>query len=102
MNIKGIFFSTVLLSIFPQMSGAQRMFKEMTYSKEKTVFRLNAPDKVLLRLYSSGNAGSAFKTLKMKNTRDGVWEATVKGNLDGKFYTFDTGHGECPGLFPRQ
>ncbi len=99
MSIKGIFFSTVLLSVFPQISSAQSVFKEMIYSKEKTVFRLNAPNKVLLRLYSSENAERAYKTLKMKNTNDGVWEATVKGNLDGKFYTFDTGNGECPGLF---
>ena len=39
--------------------------------------------------------------VKMKSKGDGVWEAVVKGNLNGLFYTFDTGNGECPGLFAK-
>lgn len=37
----------------------------------------------------------------MKNAGGNKWQATVKGDLKGKFYTFDTGNGECPGLFAK-
>ncbi len=32
---------------------------------------------------------------------DECWEATVKGDLKGKFYTFDIGKGETPGTFAK-
>ena len=32
---------------------------------------------------------------------DERWEATVKGDLKGKFYTFDIGKGETPGTFAK-
>ena len=101
MKLKSIFLSTILSSILPQAMTAQETFQEMTYTKDYTVFRLNAPKEATLRLYSTGNDGKAFKTVKMKNTANGLWEAKVKGNLRGKFYTFDTGNGECPGLFAK-
>ena len=37
----------------------------------------------------------------MKKAEDGLWRAEVKGDISGKFYTFDTGNGECPGLFAK-
>ncbi len=101
MKIQSIFLSSLLVSILPQAIEAQNTFQEMTYSKENTTFRLNAPEKPTLRIYTSSDAVKAFKAVKMKQVTAGVWEATVKGNLDGKFYTFDTGHGECPGLFAK-
>ena len=101
MKLKSIFLSTILSSILPQAMTAQETFQEMTYTKDYTVFRLNAPKEATLRLYSTGNDGKAFKTVKMKSTANGQWEAKVKGNLRGKFYTFDTGNGECPGLFAK-
>lgn len=30
-----------------------------------------------------------------------VWTKTVRGNLKGKFYTFDIGKGETPGVFAK-
>ena len=101
MKLKSIFLSTILSSILPQAMTAQETFQEMTYTKDYTVFRLNAPKEATLRLYSTGNDGKAFKRVKMKSTANGQWEAKVKGNLRGKFYTFDTGNGECPGLFAK-
>lgn len=37
----------------------------------------------------------------MKSVGKDRWEATVKGDLKGKFYTFDMGKGECPGTFAK-
>lgn len=37
----------------------------------------------------------------MKASGENRWEATVKGDLKGKFYTFDIGKGETPGVFAK-
>jgi len=44
--------------------------------------------------------GKALKTQKM-TYQDGLWTAVVKGDLMGRFYTFDMGRGECPGVFAK-
>lgn len=56
---------------------------------------------VLLRLYDNGEDGQPIKTVKMKKDGENHWKATVKGDWMGKFYTFDTGHGETPGVFAK-
>ena len=69
-------------------------FDEMTYSPEKTTFKLFAPadaKSVKVRIYRGGLGGKALKTIKMQYV-DGLWMATVKGDLLGRFYTFDMGH----------
>jgi pullulanase len=79
-------------------------FDEMTYTPEATTFKLFAPDnakKVTLRIYQDGLGAKALKTVKMSHTGHELWTATVKGNLMGKFYTFDMGNGECPGVFAK-
>ena len=79
-------------------------FKEMDYTPEATTFRLFAPDnakKVTLRLYSQGQDGKALKTVRMQKAGNDLWTATVKGDLMGRFYTFDIGRGECPGVFAK-
>ena len=79
-------------------------FDEVTYSPEATTFKLFAPDKakkVTVRIYQNGLGGKALKTVKMMKVGHDLWQATVKGNLIGKFYTFDMGNGECPGVFAK-
>ena len=69
-------------------------FKEVTYSPEKTVFTLFAPNdakKVVVRIYDEGLGGQALKTVQMSRTGTDQWQTTVKGDLMGKFYTFDVG-----------
>ena len=39
--------------------------------------------------------------MKLTPSGDNTWTATVKGDLKGKFYTFDIGHGETPGVFAK-
>ena len=80
-----------------------QFINEVQYSPEQTRFALFAPEDakaVKLRLYRDGQGGKALQTIKMEY-RDGRWRATVKGDLRGRFYTFDTGHGETPGVFAK-
>ena len=105
MRIEKLIFAALTATILPTALKAQQTFNEMMYSKEKTMFVLNAPtagkSSVTIRLYKDGQGGKAYKTLKMKKMGDERWEATVKGDLKGKFYTFDIGKGETPGTFAK-
>ena len=77
---------------------------EVKYSPEKTTFRLFAPKDakaVTLRIYADGQGGEPLKVVEMAFSSPGVYTATVDGDLKGKFYTFDTGRGECPGVFAK-
>lgn len=101
MKLPTIIFSTLFATIIPQAISAQSIFNEVSCSDNKTVFRLHAPTKSTLRIYNDGISGKAVKTVKMKKVDNDLWQAEVKGNLKGKFYTFDSGNGECPGLFAK-
>ena len=101
MKLSTIILSTLLATALPQTISAQGIFNEMLYAKDKTVFTLNSPDKPTLRLYDNGTDGKAIKAIRMKKAEDGLWRAEVKDDISGKFYTFDTGNGECPGLFAK-
>ncbi len=85
--------------------GGAFTFNEMECQPEQTTFRLFAPwtaKSVKVRIYKDGQGGKALKTVSMKRAEaQDVWTATVKGNLMGRFYTFDTGHGETPGVFAK-
>ena len=78
-------------------------FQEVSYTPERTVFQLFAPadaKSVKVRIYRDGLGGKALKTVKMTRQGD-IWTAEVKGDLKGRFYTFDMGRGECPGVFAK-
>lgn len=119
MNKQLFIAAALVMTLAPQKIEAQS-FNEMVYSAVQTVFHLNAPTSsevdattgasqqtsamkpsVKLRIYDSGQGGKAVKTVKMKAESQNRWTATIKGDLSGKFYTFDTGHGETPGTFAR-
>ena len=103
--MKKLIFAGLLSLLFPRFATAQtQTFQEVSYSPEKTVFTLFAPNdakKVVVRIYQEGFGGKALKTVKMSRTANEQWQTTVKGNLMGKFYTFDMGMGECPGVFAK-
>ena len=97
----------ILLSLFMLISVAASAqdfsFNEMTYSPEATTFRLFAPataKRVVVRIYKNGIGGKALQSVKMQYA-GGLWTATVKGDIMGRFYTFDIGRGECPGVFAK-
>lgn len=85
-------------------AAAQRQFDEMSYTPAATYFKLTAPDDasgVTVRLYDAGQGGEATASLSLKRTATDTWTGTFDGNLAGKFYTFDAGHGETPGVFAK-
>ena len=106
-KMKKLIFAGLLSLLFPRFAAAQtqtQTFQEVSYSPEKTVFTLFAPNdakKVVVRIYQEGLGGKALKTIKMTRTANEQWQTTVKGDLMGKFYTFDMGKGECPGVFAK-
>ena len=101
--IKRMVLLTLCIMNYELCIGQDFSFNEMTYSPEATTFRLFAPataKKVMVRIYKDGIGGKALKTVKMTYA-GGLWTATVKGDLMGRFYTFDMGRGECPGVFAK-
>ena len=93
-------------------------FNEMAYTPEQTTFQLFAPagaKSVKVRIYKDGLGGKPLKTVRMtlntsqnshesqgpQSSQPPIWSATVKGDLLGRYYTFDTGHGETPGVFAK-
>lgn len=113
------FASPVKSSGGEMLSGNNgRLFDEVVYSAGQTVFNLNAPTTgndmprnsakqkkskpyATLRIYRDGESGKAFKTVKMKQNGENRWTATIKGDLKGKFYTFDVSRGETAGVFAK-
>lgn len=63
--------------------------------------QIDKKKQVDIHIYEDGQGGKAIKTIKMKASGENRWEATVKGDLKGKFYTFDIGKGETPGVFAK-
>ena len=86
---------------YPVREGA---LDEMVYSPEKTTFSLWSPaaDSVRLRLYAEGLGGEALEEAAMRRGKDGTWTCCVRGDLQGKFYTFQVNDmEETPGIFAK-
>lgn len=130
MQLKSIFLTALVAIGVGHKIGAQSLFDEVVYSASQTEFHLNSPtsakslsgslasnatgadgltgastpakpQQVLVRIYEDGIGGKPVKTVRMKKDGENRWKAVVKGNLDGKFYTFDCGYGETPGVFAK-
>ena len=79
----------------------------VTYTPAASEFSIETNDdaqQVRLRIYNEGIGGKAVKTVAMRRTGGNLWTATVKGDLQGRFYTFDVKYGgkwrgECPGIW---
>jgi pullulanase len=108
MTTKNLFI-TSLIALFVTQSAHAQQFNELTYTPEKSTFNLFAPNtakKVVVRIYDNGIGGKPVRTVKMKRFADNDWTASVKGNLKGKFYTFDISGDkkswrETPGVFAK-
>ena len=89
--------------------SAQTTFDELTYTKEVSSFKLNAPSKaksVKVNIYNKGVGGEVLKTVRMKRTGTDQWTADIPGDLKGLFYTFQVQTGkkamqETPGVFAK-
>ena len=102
--MKKLLFAGLLSLFTARVAVAQDFdFNEMEYTPHQTTFQLFAPPtakSVKVRIYKDGQGGKPLKTVGMKREGD-IWTATVKGDLMGRFYTFDTGLGETPGVFAK-
>ncbi|MGN0208971.1 MAG: type I pullulanase, partial [Paludibacteraceae bacterium] len=86
---------------YPVREGA---LDEMVYTPQKTIFSLWSPaaDSVWLRLYAEGLGGEAQEAVAMRRGKDGTWTCSVRGDLQGKFYTFQVDDmEETPGIFAK-
>ena len=101
MKSKYSIITLMVTFLFTLTAQAQNVFNEVSYSPKQTTFKLNAPKKPTLRIYEAGRGGKVEKKIKMKQTSENVWETTISGDLKGKFYTFDIGRGETPGVFAK-
>ena len=101
--MKNFVFAMLLSFILFPLKSVAHGFEQLEVRDNHVVFRVcaDAKAKVLLRLYNDGECEKPFKTVKMKYAGDNVFTAKVKGKLEGKFYTFDIGRGETPGVFAK-
>jgi pullulanase len=94
----------IMSLLVPQILNART---GVTYTPSASAFSVETNDdaqQVKLRIYKDGLGGKPMKTVNMKRDKTGMWQATVKGDLKGKFYTFDVKYngkfmGECPGIW---
>lgn len=101
MKLKTFFMTALAALSFQSSVHAGEAFDEMTYTPEQTVFKLNAPVRPVLRLYNAGMGGKLVKTVRLRPAGKNLWAATVKDDLKGRFYTFDMGRGQTPGVFAK-
>lgn len=81
-----------------------RFADEVNYSPRQTTFKLFAPkdaESVTLSIYAEGQGGKPLQEMMMFYSSAGYYTATLDGDWKGKFYTFDMGRGECPGVFAK-
>lgn len=93
----------ILLMLFSWLTAKAQDFVEMRYSKEKTEFRLFAPEgkRPVVRLYTDAADKKAKRRIALQRKEKNIYAATVEGDLRGLYYTFDIGQGECAGVFAR-
>nr|WP_232369879.1 MULTISPECIES: type I pullulanase [Prevotella] len=87
--------------LYAASTNLQFDFKEVTYTPSQTIFKLNAPQKPVVRIYADGLQGAPLRVVGMKKIGRDLWSTTIRGNLKGRFYTFDIGKGETPGIFAK-
>jgi pullulanase len=76
------------------------------YKPEATTFSIWSPvaEEVKLRLYKTGNGGSALSTSDFQKGENGIWKITVRGDVQGIYYTYQVkteGNwlNETPGIY---
>ncbi len=107
MKLRNILISALLLTSSLLASAQDFNFDEVNYSPRRTVFKLFAPTKaknVVLNVYAKGDVAADPKPIAKKRMRlagDNLWTVELNGDQKGKFYTFNIGKGETPGVFAK-
>ena len=94
----------IMALLVPQILNART---GVIYSSGASDFSVETNDdaqQVKLRIYEDGLGGNPVKTVDMKRIQGNLWQASVQGDLKGKFYTFDVKYGgkfrgECAGVW---
>ncbi|HBH25391.1 MAG TPA: type I pullulanase [Cytophagales bacterium] len=80
----------------------------LLYTPESSVFKIWSPvaTNVKVHIYDKGLGGEKLATHDMQRGDKGLWELTVKEDLEGKFYTFQVTTsevilGETPGIYAK-
>ena len=64
----------------------------ITYSKEKTIFKIWAPtaEKIILNLYKSGNynKNDLINSYELESAENGTWIKTLNGDFNGVYYNY--------------
>ncbi|MDO9613182.1 MAG: type I pullulanase, partial [Bacteroidota bacterium] len=86
-------FNGVDFSSFPYYGGNDL---GVTYSKEKTNIRVWAPTakEVELRIYKHSIEGKAIRIDQFTRFDNGTWIFSLKGDLNGFYYTIRVNDGE--------
>ena len=104
-------FTSLLVAIIMALLVPQSINARtgVTYGPSASAFSVETNEdaqQVKLRIYKDGMGGKPVKTVNMKRAQTGgtLWQATIKGDLKGKFYTFDVKYGgkfygECAGVW---
>lgn len=73
---------------YPSFQGE---WTEMSYSPQSTSFMVWAPtaEAVKVNLFDEGIDSDVVSSVDMKKADNGKWEAEIKEDLNGKFYTFN-------------
>jgi pullulanase len=62
----------------------------VTYRPQQSVFKLWAPTAEAVSILLFDNAtNEAARSIPMESDADGIWSATVSGDLDGKYYLYE-------------
>lgn len=107
MKLRNFLISVLLLPSSLLASAQDFNFDEVNYSPSRTVFKLFAPNNaksVTLNVYAKGDVAADPKPMmkkRMKRFADNLWMVELKGDQKGKFYTFNIGKGETPGVFAK-
>ena len=101
-----ILVTIIMALLVPQLLNARTGVTYGPGASEFTVETNADAQQVKLRIYKDGLGGKPVKTVNMKRSPGSttLWQTTVKGDLKGKFYTFDVKYGgkfmgECPGIW---
>lgn len=94
-------FNGIDFSTYPYYGGDDL---GVCYSKANTKIRVWAPtaSQVELRIYKTGQGGSAIRIDQFEKSENGTWIIKIQGDLDGYFYTIRVNDGdwlnETPGV----
>lgn len=95
--LMGLASVAALVACAPQneISIPQTPLEECVYSSSETVFSVWSPmaREAQVKLYATASDTVAFKIVRMRKSKDGLWKASVKGDQKGVFYAFQVKNG---------